>query len=79
MTRSFCARHSFPSTLSDKALTWFTSLKSGTIDSWRTLEKHILDKFSIAGTIPKTRGDPADIKQHEGETLLSFLERFKKT
>lgn len=44
----------FPSTLSDKALTWFTSLKSGTIDSWHALETLFLGKFSTTGTIPKT-------------------------
>lgn len=70
---------SFSSTLSDKALTWFTSLKSGSVDFWNTLEKLLLDKFSTAGTIPKTRGDLVNIKQRDDETLLSFLERFKKT
>lgn len=38
-----------------------------------------LDKFSTAGTIPKTRGDLANIKQREDESLLCFLEHFKKT
>lgn len=68
----------FSCTLSDKALTWFTSLKSSTIDSWHTLEKIYLDKFNTAGTIPKTRGDLANIKQRDDKSLLSFLERSKK-
>lgn len=29
--------------------------------------------------MPKTRGDPANIKQREDETLLAYLEHFKKT
>lgn len=69
----------FPNTLSDEALTRFTSLKSGTIDSWHTLEKMFLDKFNTTETIPKTRGDMANIKQRDDESLLSFLEQFKKT
>lgn len=69
----------FPNTLSDEALTWFTSLKLGAIDSWRCLEKLFLDKFSTTGTIPKTRGDLTNIKQGDNETLLAYLECFKKT
>lgn len=69
----------FPSTLSDKTLTWFASLKPRTIDSWRNLEKSFLDKFSTTEKIPKTRGDFANIKQNEGETLLAYLERFRRT
>lgn len=53
----------FPSTLSEKALTWFTALEPNSIDSWTTLEKLFLDKFSTTGTLPKTRGDLANIKQ----------------
>lgn len=68
-----------PRTLLDKALTWFTSLKSGMIDSWHTVEKIFLDKFSTAGAMPKIRGDLANVKQKDDETLLSFLERLKKT
>lgn len=69
----------FPNTLFDKALTWFTSLKSGAIDSWMSLEKLFLDKFSTTGTIPKIRGDLANIKQRYDESLLSYLDWFKKT
>lgn len=56
----------FPSMLSKKALTWFTALEPNSIDSWTTLEKLFLDKFNTAGTLPKTRGDFANIKQREG-------------
>lgn len=73
----FCK--AFPSTLSDKALTWFTSLKPITIDSLLRLEKLFLDKFSTTGIIRKTRGDLANLKQWEGESLMYYLERFKKT
>lgn len=38
-----------------------------------------MEKFSTARIISKTRGDVANINQREGETLLSYLERFKKT
>lgn len=69
----------FPSTLFDKALTWFTLLKLETIDSWLALEKFFLDKFSTVGMISKTRGDLASIKQREDKSLLSYLEPFKKT
>lgn len=67
----------FPSTLSDKALTWFTTLKISTIDSWHVLENIFLDKFSTVGTIPKTCGDLDNIKVWKDESLMS-LERFKK-
>lgn len=65
--------------MSDKALTWFTSLIPETIDSWLALEKLFLDKFNTVGTISKTRGDLVNIKQREDESLLSYLDRFKKT
>lgn len=66
----------FPSTLSHKVLTLFTSLKLGAIDSWSALEKLFLDKFSTASTIPRTRGDLANIKQRDDESLLSYQDRF---
>lgn len=69
-------RKAFSSTLADKALTWFTSLKRGTTDSWHTLEKLFLDKFNTS--IPKTRGDLANIKQMEDESLLSYLDDSRK-
>lgn len=69
----------FPNTLSYKVLTWFTFLNSGTIDSWHTLEKMFVDKINTTGTIAKTRGALANIKQRDDDSLLSFLERFKKT
>lgn len=68
----------FSSTLTDKALTWFASLKLGTIDSWRNLEKSFLDKFSTTEKIPKRRGDLANIKQKKGKPLLPYLERFRR-
>lgn len=63
----------FPSMLSENTFTWFTSLKPETIASWRTLEKSYLDKFSTAGTMPKTRVDLANVKQGEDETLLAYM------
>lgn len=68
----------FPNTLTEKALTWFTSLKADNIDSWYTLEKKFLDKFSTTGELPKTRGDLKNVKQKDDEPLLDYLERFKK-
>lgn len=65
--------------MSDKALTWFTSLKPGAINSLSALEKLFLDKFNIAGSIPKTRRDLANIKQRDEESPLSYLDRLKKT
>lgn len=52
----------FPNTLTEKALTWFTSLKADNIDPWYMLEKRFLDKFSTAGELPKTRGDLTNVK-----------------
>lgn len=69
----------FLSIFFDKALTWFTSLKPRTINGWSTLEKQFLDKFSTIGDHSKTRGGLANIKQREGESLLSYLNRFKRT
>lgn len=68
----------FLSTLLEKAQTWFTSLKTNSIDSWYTLEKIFLDKFSTAREIPKTRGDLTTVKQGDDELLLDYLERFKQ-
>lgn len=68
----------FPSTLIEKALTWFTSLKANSIDSWYTLVKKFLDKFSTAGELPKMRGDMTNVKSRDDEPLLEYLEQFKK-
>lgn len=43
-----------------------------------SLEKLFLDKLSTAGTIPITRGDLTNIKQRDDESLLSYLDRFKR-
>lgn len=69
----------FPSTLLEKALTWFTALRTDTIHSWYKMEKMFLDKFSTTGEIPKTRGDLTNIKQRDDEPFLDYLEWFKKT
>lgn len=69
----------FPNTLFDETRTWFTLLTPGSIESSHTLKKLFLDKFSTTGTISKIMGDLTNIIQREGESLLSFLERFKKT
>lgn len=53
----------FPSTLTEKALTWFTSLKANSIDSWYTLETKFLDKFNTTGELLKIRGDLTNVKQ----------------
>lgn len=68
----------FPSTLSKKALTWFTSLKTNNIDSRCTLEKMFLDKFSTTGEIQKTSVDLTNVKQGDDEPLLDYLEGFKR-
>lgn len=68
----------FPSTLSNRTLTWFTLLKQGTIDSWKLLKKSFMDKFNTAGIIPKTRGDLANVKQRDDEILLEYLKRFRR-
>lgn len=45
----------FPSTLEDKALTWFTSLKLGTTDSWYTLEKCFWTNLALLEQYQKTK------------------------
>lgn len=68
----------FPSTLTKKALTWFTCLKADISDSWYTLEKKCFDKFSTVGELPKTRGDLTNVKQKDDEPLMDYVKRFKK-
>lgn len=68
----------FSSTFSEKALTWFTSSKMNSIDSWNYLEKIFLDKFSTAKKILKSNGDLTNVKQGDDEPLLDYLETFKK-
>lgn len=67
----------FPSTLTEKALTQFTSLKANYIDSLYTLE-NCLENFSTAGELPKTREDLTNVKQSDDEPLLEYWERFKR-
>lgn len=66
------------STLVDKALILFSSLKENSIDSWSTIETKFYGQICTIDAIPKTRDDLANVKQKEDKTLLVYIDHFKK-
>lgn len=74
-TRPFSVRLSW---VSSSRKPWFTTLKLDSNYSWVKLKKCFMDKFSMIEDLPKIKGELTNIKQWDEESLLSFLEKFKK-
>lgn len=56
----------------------FTTLKIDSINNWAKLEKRFLAHFSIASKFPKSQTNLTNIKQRIDESLMQFIETFKK-
>jgi hypothetical protein len=66
----------FPFVLEQEPLTWFESLKRGSIDNWGPLKQRFTSNF--VGSLGRhgTRMDLALIKQKQGKTLREYMRRF---
>nr|XP_027083810.1 uncharacterized protein LOC113706121 [Coffea arabica] len=67
----------FPFSLKDSAKDWLYYLSPGSITTWDQLKKKILDKYFPASRAASLRKEICGIKQHPGESLYEYWERFK--
>ncbi|XP_061356477.1 uncharacterized protein LOC133300910 [Gastrolobium bilobum] len=68
----------FPTLLGGRALTWYTTLPTGSIASWDDLASKCQSHFATSRPVPKSVHALEKVRQHSGETLWSFLDRFDK-
>ncbi|XP_027082414.1 uncharacterized protein [Coffea arabica] len=68
----------FPSSLKDSVKGWLYYLPPGSITTWDQLKKKFLDKYFLASRAASLRKEICGIKQHPGESLYEYWERFKK-
>ena len=66
----------FPIYLTDLATMWFCRLEPGSIDSYAQLVRSFKNKFRVHMVQPKDPITLTDVKQRDGETLVSYLTRF---
>nr|XP_027118190.1 uncharacterized protein LOC113735378 [Coffea arabica] len=64
--------------LKDSAKDWLYYLPPGSITTWDQLKKKFLDKYFPASKAASLRKEICGIKQHPGESLYEYWERFKK-
>ncbi|KAK4383097.1 hypothetical protein Sango_2809300 [Sesamum angolense] len=66
----------FRTTLSKRALAWFSQLPAGTISSLEQLTQRFLHHFSMNKRVPKTAAFLFTIRQRENEPLRDYMQRF---
>ena len=62
--------------LKGDAQTWFLNLPKNSIRSWRALKEQFLGAFQGGYERPGVPGDLYALKQHPGETLRKYIQRF---
>ncbi|XP_027118633.2 uncharacterized protein [Coffea arabica] len=67
----------FPFSLKDSAKDWLYYLSPGSITTWGQLKKKILDKYFPASRAASLRKEICGIKQHLGESLYEYWERYQ--
>ncbi|XP_027174318.1 uncharacterized protein LOC113773921 [Coffea eugenioides] len=67
----------FPFSLKDSAKDWLYYLSPGSITTWDQLKKKFLDKYFSASRAASLRKEICGIKQHPGESLYEYWERYK--
>jgi hypothetical protein len=70
--------HLFPFYLMDKAITWFHSLRVGSITSWDQMRREFLGRFFPSSKIAQLRAKLYQFTQKDGESLYDVWERFKE-
>ncbi|XP_010430989.1 PREDICTED: uncharacterized protein LOC104715268 [Camelina sativa] len=68
----------FAEHLTGTALSWFSRLPPGSIDSIRELITEFLKQFSVLIEDKNSHADLYALTQHKGESLRSFIGRFKE-
>ncbi|XP_061349587.1 uncharacterized protein LOC133294845 [Gastrolobium bilobum] len=68
----------FPTLLGGIALTWYTTLPTGSVASWDDLARKFQTHFATSRPVPKSVHALEKVRQQSGETLRSFLDRFDK-
>jgi len=68
----------FPTSLKGAALSWFTRLPLGSIDSFATLKDKFLAYFATSKPHQMTSVALVNIRQEKGESLKAFMARFTK-
>jgi len=66
----------FPTSLRGAALSWFTHLPPGSIDSFATLKAKFVAQFATSKPHQMTSVTLVNIRQEKGESLKSFMARF---
>ncbi|XP_012828237.1 PREDICTED: uncharacterized protein LOC105949470 [Erythranthe guttata] len=66
----------FRTTLSERALSWFNSLPTGSIEALSQLTDRFTHHFAMNKEYAKTPAYLFTITQREGETLRNYIQRF---
>jgi len=65
----------FPSSLTNKAFTWYTNLSSGSIFTWSQLEKAFHEQFYM-GQSKISLKELASVRRKTEESINDYLNRF---
>ncbi|XP_062150390.1 uncharacterized protein LOC133859075 [Alnus glutinosa] len=68
----------FPFSLKDSAKNWLYYLPSGSITTWNEMKRLFLEKYFPASRASNIRKEICGVRQHNGESLHEYWERFKK-
>jgi len=68
----------FPFSLKDSAKDWLYYLPSGSVTTWNEMKRLFLEKYFPASRAANIRKEICGVKQHHGESLYEYWERFKK-
>ena len=68
----------FPFSLKDWAKDWLYYLPSGSIKTWNEMNRLFLEKYFPASRVANIRKEICSVRQHNGESLYEYWERFKK-
>ncbi|XP_059461891.1 uncharacterized protein LOC132190882 [Corylus avellana] len=68
----------FPFSLKDSAKDCLYYLPSGSITTWNEMKRLFLEKYFPASRAPNIRKEICGVRQHNGESLHEYWERFKK-
>ena len=68
----------FPFSLKDSAKDWLYYLLSRSIKTWNKMKRLFLEKYFPASRVANIRKEICSVRQHNGESLHEYWERFKK-
>nr|XP_023871776.1 uncharacterized protein LOC111984376 [Quercus suber] len=68
----------FPFSLNDSAKDWLYYLPFGSIKTWNEMKRLFLEKYFPASRAANIRKEICGVRQHNGESLHEYWERFKK-